>query len=48
MGVQAAMSAGMQCVWIPDPRIDKSIANPTLTLSSLEQFKPELFDLPPF
>lgn len=48
MGVQAAMSAGMQCVWVPDPKIDKSIANPTLTLSSLEQFKPELFDLPPF
>jgi pseudouridine-5'-monophosphatase len=47
-GVNAALAAGMQCVWVPDPRLDKSTQPATLIIDSLEHFKPEAFGLPSF
>lgn len=49
-GVKAALSAGMQVVFVPDKRLDlgKLTVKPNLILESLEKFKPELFGLPPF
>jgi pseudouridine-5'-monophosphatase len=47
-GVKSAMSAGMQCVWVPDPRIDRNLAKSTLVLDSLFHFRTELFNLPKF
>lgn len=49
-GVTAAKSAGMQVIFVPDKRIevDKLAVKPTQTLRSLDDFKPELYGLPPF
>jgi len=48
-GVEAAVSAGMQVVMVPDHSIPKDATQKaTVVLKSLEDFKPELFSLPPF
>jgi len=50
-GVQAAKRAGMSAVWVPDPNLlalslDNVVADQVL--SSLEEFKPEEWGLPPY
>ena len=49
-GVQAASSAGMQVVWVPDQAVDRGTAQhlATLTLNSLKDFDPKDFGLPPY
>ncbi|KAI0213210.1 Pseudouridine-5'-phosphatase [Lamellibrachia satsuma] len=49
-GVEGALAARMQVVWVPDPRADRSILGNrvTSTLGSLEEFQPEMFGLPPY
>ena len=50
-GVAAGLAAGMQVVWVPDSRADKSLFEghkDVLIIDSLEEFKPELFGLQPF
>ena len=52
-GIQAALGAGAQAIFVPDSRFGNSEEKlgdlkPTLTLKSLCDFKPELFGLPPF
>jgi len=55
-GVEGALAAGMQVVWVPDPKCVEALARtasnsgpqPTLTLSSLQDFDPRLFGLPAF
>ncbi|XP_017024165.1 probable pseudouridine-5'-phosphatase isoform X1 [Drosophila kikkawai] len=48
-GVTAGISAGMQVVMVPDPRMpQEKCSHATQVLSTLEDFKPEQFGLPPF
>lgn len=47
-GVQAANSAGMKSIWVPDPRMPRDAVQAYLTLDSLLDFKPEQFGLPPY
>ncbi|ESP04341.1 hypothetical protein LOTGIDRAFT_198690 [Lottia gigantea] len=49
-GVLAAHAAGMQVVWVPDPRADRTDTSQfaTVILNSLEEFKLEDFGLPPY
>lgn len=48
-GVQAACAAGMQSVMVPEDYVPENLrTKATIVLNSLEEFKPELFGLPPF
>lgn len=52
-GVKAARAANMEVVWVPVPEILEAAKgdddlNASQTLTSLEEFKPEEWGLPPF
>lgn len=48
-GVRAANAANMQSVFVPEPYVPEEMRKEaTLVLESLNDFKPELFGLPPF
>ncbi|EYB99730.1 hypothetical protein Y032_0120g909 [Ancylostoma ceylanicum] len=49
-GAQAAIAAGVLCVMVPDPALRQQSQSLKVAkvLSSLEEFKPEEFGLPPF
>jgi len=54
-GVRAAAAAGMQCVWIPDGMLVKTLAGeeleslrPEQRLASADDFRPEEWGLPSY
>ena len=49
-GVQGALSAGMQVVWVPDERCDTGALkdDSPLILTSLSDLDPPMFALPPY
>jgi pseudouridine-5'-monophosphatase len=48
-GLRAAYTARMQCVFIPQVKIENEYEEKAaVILKSLEEFKPELFGLPAF
>jgi len=47
-GVKAGRAAGMQVVWVPPSCVEKSSAQATLIVDSLEEFDPALFGLPAY
>ena len=49
VGVEAALAAGMQCVMVPDSQLKPSLTHGAHSvLSSLLDFQPQLWGLPPF
>ena len=51
-GVKAAIAANMNCAWVSDIAVNNRNAfddcRPTITISSLNNFVPETFHLPPY
>lgn len=49
-GVEAAHAACMPCVWVPHPNLDTTASRDkaSLILTTLEDFKPESYGLPPY
>ena len=49
-GLVASRAAGMMSVWVPDPELLPGAAaeKPTERLASLDDFRPELWSLPPY
>ncbi|GAB1600323.1 pseudouridine-5'-phosphatase-like [Argonauta hians] len=47
-GVISASEAGMQVVWVPHPEANRSKAEATIILNSIEEFEPPMFGLPPY